>query len=148
MKWLACFWAAAAMAWAQSGGALLSNQEALKLEQRTVQLMESTGLAVPGLARAGAPALEDARQALANLKPLRKTPGTHSHSWATCAPTWAIADTVPKPFPFPEEGRRQFGELRDAVDRLDCAFPRPAGFQGSAVAQSGPRQSEALCGSR
>ena len=51
MKWLACFWAAAAMAWAQSGGALLTNQEALKLEQRTVQLMESTGLAVPGLAR-------------------------------------------------------------------------------------------------
>ncbi|MGD0042465.1 MAG: hypothetical protein ABSE84_19010 [Isosphaeraceae bacterium] len=68
MKWLACFGAVAAMAWAQSGGALLSNQEALKLEQRAVQLMESTGLAVPGLARAGAPALEDARQALANLE--------------------------------------------------------------------------------
>ena len=31
MKWLACFGAVAAMAWAQSGGALLSNQEALKL---------------------------------------------------------------------------------------------------------------------
>jgi len=64
MKWLACFGAATAMAWAQSGGALLSNQDALKLEQRTVQLMESTGLAVPGLTRAGAPALEDARQTL------------------------------------------------------------------------------------
>ncbi len=49
-------------------GALLSNQEALKLERRSVQLMESTGLAVPGLARAGAPALEDARQSLANLE--------------------------------------------------------------------------------
>jgi lysophospholipase L1-like esterase len=33
-----------------------------------------------------------------------------------------VSDTVPKPFPFPEEGRRQFGELRDAVDRLDSHF--------------------------
>ena len=68
MRWLACFWAAVSLALAQSG-ALLSNQEALKLEQRTVQLIESTGLAVPGLARAGAPALEDARQVLATAKP-------------------------------------------------------------------------------
>ncbi len=29
---------------------------------------------------------------------------------------------MPRPFPFPEEARRQFGELRDAVDRLDAHF--------------------------
>jgi hypothetical protein len=74
MKWLACFGAAAAMAFAQSGGALLSNQDALKLERRAVQLMESTGLAVPGLARAGAPALEDAARRWPTWKPPRKTP--------------------------------------------------------------------------
>ena len=122
MKWLACFWAAAAMAWAQSGGALLSNVEALKLEQRTVQLMESTGLAVPGLARAGAPALEDARQALANLETAPQNAANTFTFLGDARAYLAISDTVPKPYPFPEEGRRQFGELRDAVDRLDSHF--------------------------
>jgi len=122
MKWLACFWAAAAMAWAQSGGALLSNQEALKLEQRTVQLMESTGLAVPGLSRAGAPALEDARQALANLEAAPQNAGNTLAFLSVTRAYLAISETVPRPYPFPEEGRRQFGELRDAVDRLDSHF--------------------------
>jgi lysophospholipase L1-like esterase len=122
MKWLACFGAAAAMAWAQSGGALLSNPDALKLEQRAVQLMESTGLAVPGLARAGAPALEDARQALANLETAPQNAGNTFDFLSVARAYLAVADTVPKPYPFPEEGRRQFGELRDAVDRLDAHF--------------------------
>jgi lysophospholipase L1-like esterase len=122
MKWLACFGAAAAMAWAQSGGALLSNSEALKLEQRTVQLMESTGLAVPGLSRAGAPALEDARQAQANLETGPQNAGNTFTFLSDARAYLAISDTVPKPYPFPEEGRRQFGELRDAVDRLDAHF--------------------------
>jgi lysophospholipase L1-like esterase len=122
MRWLACFWAAAAMAWGQSGSAWLSDQDALKLERRTVQLMESTGLAVPGLARAGAPALEDARQALANLETAPQNAG-HTFTFLSDARAYlGVSDTVPKPFPFPEEGRRQFGELRDAVDRLDAHF--------------------------
>jgi lysophospholipase L1-like esterase len=122
MKWLACFGAAAAMAWAQSGGALLSNPDALKLEQRAVQLMESTGLAVPGLARAGAPALEDVRQALANLETAPQNAANTFAFLSDARAYLAISDTVPKPYPFPEEGRRQFGELRDAVDRLDAHF--------------------------
>jgi lysophospholipase L1-like esterase len=121
MRWLACLWAAVAMAWAQSG-ALLSNQEALKLAGRTVQLMESTGLAVPGLARAGAPALEDARQALANLETAPQNAANTFNFLGDARAYLAISDTVPKPYPFPEEGRRQFGELRDAVDRLDSHF--------------------------
>jgi len=121
MKWLACFGAAAAMAWAQDS-ALLSNQEALKLEHRAVQLMESTGLAVPGLARAGAPALEDARQALANLETAPQNAVNTLSFLGDARAYLSVSDTVPKPFPFPEEGRRQFGELRDAVDRLDTHF--------------------------
>jgi lysophospholipase L1-like esterase len=122
MKWFACFWASAAMAWAQSGGAALSNQDALKLERRAVQLMESTGLAVPGLTRAGAPALEDARQTLANLESAPQNSGNTFVFLGDVRAYLAISDTIPKPFPFPEEGRRQFGELRDAVDRLDAHF--------------------------
>jgi len=122
MRWLACIGAAAAMAWAQSGGALLPNEEVLKLERRTVQLIESTGLAVPGLARAGAPALEDARQALGNLETAPQN-AANTFAFVSVARAYlAISETVPRPYPFPEEGRRQFGELRDAVDRLDAHF--------------------------
>lgn len=122
MKWLACLGAAAAIALAQSGGALLPNAEALKLETRAVQLMESTGVAVPGLARAGAPALENARQSLINLETAPQNAG-HTYVFLNNARAYlAISDSVPKPYPFPEEGRRQFGELRDAVDRIDSHF--------------------------
>ena len=121
MRWLACFWAAAAIALGQNG-ALLPNPEALKLEQRTVQLMESTGVAVPGLARAGAPALENARQALTNLETAPQNAGQTYIVLTNARAYLGISDSVAKPHPFPEEGRRQFGELRDAVDRLESHF--------------------------
>jgi lysophospholipase L1-like esterase len=122
MRWLACFGAAAAIALAQGGGALLPNPEALKLETRAVQLMESTGVAVPGLARAGAPALENARQSLISLETAPQNAG-QTYTFLNNARAYlAVADTVPKPFPFSEEGRRQFGELREAVDRIDSHF--------------------------
>jgi lysophospholipase L1-like esterase len=121
MKLLACFWAAASLALAQNG-ALLSNQDALKLEQRTVQLIESTGLAVPGLARAGAPALEEARQTFANLQTAPQNAGNSYTFLATARAYLSISDTVPKPYPFSDEARRQFGELRDSVDRLESHF--------------------------
>lgn len=119
MKWLACFWAAAALA---ETGALLPNPDALRLERRTVQLMESTSVAVPGLGRAAAPALEDARQSLTNLETSPQNAGSTYAFLANTRAFLAVSDTVPKPYPFPEEGRRQFAELRDAVDRLDSHF--------------------------
>jgi lysophospholipase L1-like esterase len=122
MKWLACFWAAAAAAFAQSGSALLPNTEALKLEQRAVQLMESTGMAVPGLARTGAPALESARQDLTNLRTAPQNAGQTYALLGDLRAYLAISDTLPKPYPFPEEGSRQFAELRVAVDRIDTHF--------------------------
>ncbi|HTQ56637.1 MAG TPA: GDSL-type esterase/lipase family protein [Bryobacteraceae bacterium] len=121
MRWLACIWAATTLALAQNS-ALLPNHEALALEQRTLQLMESTGLAVPGLVRAGAPALEDARQTFANLQTAPHN-AVQTYNFLTNARAYlAIAETVPKPYPFPDEARRQFGELRDSVDRLDSHF--------------------------
>ena len=122
MKWLACLAAAAAIALAESGGALLPNEEAIKLETRTMGLMESTGVAVPGLARAGAAALENGRQSLTNLKAAPQNAGETYVFLSNARAYLAISDAVPKPYPFSEEGRRQFGELRDAVDRLDLHF--------------------------
>ena len=121
MKWIACFWATAALGLAQNS-ALLSNQDAVNLERRIVQLMESTGLTVPGLSRAGAPGLEDARQALTNLQATPQDAPQTYFLLTTARAYLAVSDSVPKPFPFVEEGRRQFAELRDSVDRLDLHF--------------------------
>ena len=48
-----------------AASALLSNNDALALLRRISQLMESTMLAAPGMARAAAPLAENVRQALA-----------------------------------------------------------------------------------
>src|SRR5438105_3736193 len=51
-----------------AASALLSNNDASALLRRISQLMESTMLAAPGMARAAAPLAENVRQALANIE--------------------------------------------------------------------------------
>lgn len=103
--------------------ALLPASEASALYLRSLQLLESTSAAVPGLVRAAAPVLENARQARQNLET-----GPPGHSGLTydllvnLRAYLALADSMPKPYPFPEEGRRQFAELRDAVERIESHF--------------------------
>ena len=104
--------------------ALLSNRDALQLYARAVQLMESTAVAVPELARAGAPVSENARQALAAFE---ATAGTEhaglTYTFLTNLRAYlALSDSVPKPYPFPEEARRQFSELRDTLSRIESHF--------------------------
>ncbi|MEX2260484.1 MAG: SGNH/GDSL hydrolase family protein [Bryobacteraceae bacterium] len=104
--------------------ALLANRESLQLFRRLVQLMEATTIAMPELARAGAPVLENSRQALNTLE----SAAGQQHSGLTLRflenvrAYLALAGAVPKPFPFPEEARRQFGELRDSADRVESHF--------------------------
>jgi lysophospholipase L1-like esterase len=103
--------------------AMLSPTEASALYQRSLQLLESTSAAVPGLVRAAAPVLENARQAQQNL-----ATGPPGHAGLTydllvnLRAYLALAESMPKPYPFPEEGRRQFAELRDAVERIESHF--------------------------
>ncbi len=108
--------------WGQPGG-LLSSRETLELYGRAVQLMESTSVAVPELARAGAPLVENARQAVITL---RSTPGQNaglSYTLLTNLRAYlALADSLPKPFPFPEEPHKQFSELRDGLNRIEAHF--------------------------
>ncbi len=103
--------------------ALLSPEETNRLFQRTVQLIESTAVTVPGLVRAAAPVLENARQTAATLERL---PGQNSgvtYSFLSNVRAYlALADSIPKPFPFPAEGRKQFTELREALDRIESHF--------------------------
>jgi lysophospholipase L1-like esterase len=104
--------------------ALLSNQDALKLCERVVQLIESTGVAIPGLARAGAPVLENTRQSLLNLERSRvQNHAGLTYMFLTQARSYlALADSIPKPYPFPEPGPRQFAELRESLDRIGSHF--------------------------
>lgn len=114
---------AAAAALPQTPTAVLSAKESAVLFKRSLQLLESTSAAVPGLVRAGAPILENGRQALISLDG-----GPAGHTGLTydllvnVRAYLALADAVPKPYPFPEEARRQFAELREAVDRMEAHF--------------------------
>ena len=102
--------------------ALLANKDLLDLYGRAIQLMESGGFAVPDLARAGAPFLENATQGLARV---RSNPASAEFNYAFLANLRAfvqLADSIPKPFPFPEGAQRQFAELRDVLTRADSHF--------------------------
>jgi lysophospholipase L1-like esterase len=104
-------------------GRALSNQEAFDLYGRTVQLMESTAVAVPELARAGAPITENARQALITLRALGRQNAGVTYSFLTNVRAYlALSDAVAKPSPFPEEAAKQFSELRTGLIRIEENF--------------------------
>jgi lysophospholipase L1-like esterase len=108
---------------AQQTGALLTSQASTELFRRTVQLMESTAVSVPGLVRASAPVVENARQALVTIEAAPGQSSALTYTFlANVRAYLALADSVPKPFPFPEEARRQFAELRESVDRTETYF--------------------------
>jgi len=104
--------------------ALLKPPELVRFLERILQLMESTTITVPGLARAAEPVLENSRQALAELRggfnpfDTRQTYEFLRHVRAY----QALADSMPKPYPFPAEATRQFAELREASERLESHF--------------------------
>jgi len=103
---------------------LLPNRDALAHYDRIVQLMESTTAAVPGLARAGAPVVENTRQALQTLRAAANPQdgGLQYTLIANVRAYLALADAMPKPYPFPQEGVRQFNELRAAYERAESHF--------------------------
>lgn len=124
MKHLASLFFAACVLSAQppAPSPLLNNQQALTLFTRSVQLIESTMFAVPELQRAAAPLLENARQQLANIK---ASPGNSLYTYSFLSNMRAylvLSDSVSKPFPFPEEGQKQFTELRDSTSRIESHF--------------------------
>ena len=116
----AALWAAAL--WAQAR-APLSTKEAFELYGRTVELMEATSVATSELARAAAPLVENARQAIITL---RAMPGQNAVLTYTLLANLraylALADAVPKPQLLPEQTERQFSELRHGLNRLDAHF--------------------------
>jgi lysophospholipase L1-like esterase len=101
----------------------LSDAEVIKLYERTLQLMEAGGIFLPDLTRASKPLIENSRQTLESLKFLGfRNPQLHYRWLATVRAYLLLADTLPKPVPFPEESLRQFAELREVVNRTEIYF--------------------------
>src|ERR1019366_4564243 len=89
---------------------------------RLGELMEAGGVAIPDLQRTAAPVIENTRQ---NCIQLRILPGRGQITYSLMTNLrafLALADSVPKPFPFPEAAQKQLAELRDHATRLDAHF--------------------------
>jgi acyl-CoA thioesterase-1 len=107
---------------AQDSNALLNAKQANELFARSVQLMESTTVAMPELNRAGAPMIENARQALTTLR-ARSNNTELTYSFLTNMRAYLLlADSVPRPFPFPAEASKQLAELREGLNRTEAHF--------------------------
>jgi lysophospholipase L1-like esterase len=121
LRWtalVACFSVAA-----QQPAPPLSNADAFALYERAVQLMESTSLVQPELARAGAPIIENARQAVATLRSLNRQHAEVTYTFLGNVRAYlALADAIPKPGTFADETARQFTELRQIFERADANF--------------------------
>jgi lysophospholipase L1-like esterase len=105
-----------------ASSALLNPNQLRESYTRAIQLMESTGIALPDLAHAGAPLVENARQFSDNV---RADPANADANYAFLANLRAyvaLSDAVPKPFPFSEEAQKQLHELRDLQARLESHF--------------------------
>ena len=119
---LACFGAVLLAQQPASQRPLMGGAQLLASYERAVQLMESTTVAVPELARAGVPLIENARQALTNIR-TNTASADYNYAFLTALRAYlAVSDAVPKPFPFPEEGQKQLHELRDALARAESHF--------------------------
>lgn len=108
---------------ASAAGALLPDQDARALYTRTIQLMEAGGFAIPELARAGAPLIENIKQTMESLGFLGwRNPTLHYRVLANVRAFLLIADAVPKPVPFPETSRTQLAELRHNMVTVEVYF--------------------------
>lgn len=99
-------------------------QEASRLFAEIVDLMNTSAIVVPELARAGAPLTENVRSAAETLE----TGSSADHVGVlyrllTNAKVYLqLTDALPKPPGFSEDVRRQLGQLRRDVDLVDLYF--------------------------
>lgn len=122
MKAVFCCLAAACFAVAQNPSALLPAAESNQLYARVLELMDSSAVAIPELNRAGAPLIENSRQALVNLRQ-RPNNVEFTYSFLTNLRAYlTLSDSVPRPYPFPVEAARHLAELRDAANRTEAHF--------------------------
>jgi lysophospholipase L1-like esterase len=86
--------------------------------------MESVAFTIPDLGHASAPLQESAKQSHLNLQMSSgQVHSAHTHSFLRAARAYLLLiDSFPRPAHYPEEARRQQGELREAVLRFETHF--------------------------
>ena len=107
----------------QPDGALLNDAQVLKMYERTLQLMESGGVFVPDMTRAGQPIIETSRNTLESLRFLGFRNPPLQYKWLSSLRAFLLlADALPKPVPFPDEARKQLAELREVLHTTEVYF--------------------------
>ncbi len=107
----------------QAADGFLPAAKSTPLLEGSLQLMESTMAATPGLEQAVSPVMEDARQAMTVLRNSARMVPSQLFTYLGHVRTYmVIAAALPKPTPLPEETRKQFAELRTDLDLLDSHF--------------------------
>jgi lysophospholipase L1-like esterase len=105
-----------------SSNPLMGAAQVNQLCGRLGELMEAGGVAVPDLLRAAAPVIENTRQDCIQLRLLPGRGRTTYSLLMNLRSYLVLADSVPKPYPFPEAAQKQLTELRDDATRLDAHF--------------------------
>jgi lysophospholipase L1-like esterase len=116
----------------------LSNSARETLYQRTLQLLDASTVATPELARAGAPLIEDARQALTNLHAQPDNESFDSAFLTALRAFLSLTDAIPQPFPFPAEARDQLVELRSNFTRAQASFNARLNLQAQRLRSPDP----------
>jgi lysophospholipase L1-like esterase len=113
-----------AAASAQDTTGSLPAREAFQLYRQIGDHMEATSIAVPELARAGAPLIQNVRQTAQVLQigTTREHVGVLYKLLLNAKIYLDIADAVPKANPFSDEVDRQLAELRRTVSRVETHF--------------------------
>lgn len=89
---------------------------------RMIQLMESTAVATPGLSRTSAPIRQSAAATLAAME---RTPAEPALTWQFMNEVrayLALAESTPRPVPFPATADQQYAELREDLARTQLRF--------------------------
>jgi lysophospholipase L1-like esterase len=88
------------------------------------ELMEAGSVAVPELARAAAPLIENVRQCARSLQvgSTREHSGVLYQLLTNARIYLQIADALPKPPAFAEDARKHLDTLRESIDSLDTHF--------------------------
>jgi lysophospholipase L1-like esterase len=104
--------------------ARLPASKASELYEQIVELMEAGTIAVPELARAAAPLIENVRQSARALQvgATREHSGVLYQLLTNARIYLQIADAVPKPPTFAADARKHLDTLREAVDRANGHF--------------------------
>src|SRR5579863_9208280 len=115
--------------WAQTNlpqptvqGAMLTQKDAEQLATRMLQLIESTAVAVPGLVRASEPVKQNAEMTFTGMQRAPLNPALIYQFMNQVKAYLALADSIPRPYPFPPTADQQYSELRESLQRMQQHF--------------------------